>query len=82
VTQFTDWNAARDLNPSQDGEALASGTPTDRRSLMLTSIFIVALILLSLALALRSPHEERLINRRPYNNVHSDATAAREGWLG
>ncbi len=49
---------------------------------MLISILIVALILLSLALALRSPHDERLINRRPYNNVHSDATAARDGRLG
>lgn len=49
---------------------------------MLTSILITALIVLSLAVALRSPKDEQLISRRPYNNIHSDATAAREGWLG
>lgn len=49
---------------------------------MLTSIFVTALIVLSLAVALRSPKEEQLIARRPYNNRHSDATAARESWLG
>ena len=49
---------------------------------MLTSILTTALILLGLAVALRSPKDEQLITRRPYNNIHSDATAAREGWLG
>lgn len=49
---------------------------------MLTSIFITALIVLSLAVALRSPKEEQLIVRRPYNNRYNDATAARESWLG
>lgn len=50
--------------------------------LMLTSILVTLVIALSLALALRSPQDERLIARRPYNNPYSDATAARESWLG
>ena len=49
---------------------------------MLTSIFVTLLIALSLALALRGPKDEQLITRRPYNNRYSDATAARESWLG
>ncbi len=49
---------------------------------MLTSIFVTALITLFLAFALRSPKEEQLIARRPYNNLYNDATAAREDWLG
>jgi hypothetical protein len=49
---------------------------------MLTSILVTLVIALSLALALRSPQDEQLIARRPYNNPYSDATAARENWLG
>jgi len=49
---------------------------------MLTSIFVTVSIVLSLALALRSPKDDQLIVRRPYNNRHNDATAARESWLG
>lgn len=45
-------------------------------------MLVPLLILLSLAFALRSPKEEQLIVKRPYNNLHSDATAARESWLG
>lgn len=48
---------------------------------MFTSIFITLLIALSLAVALRSP-KDKLIARRPYNNRYSDASAARESWLG
>lgn len=49
---------------------------------MLTSIFITLLIALSLALALRSPKDEQLITRRPYNNRYNPASAARDSWLG
>lgn len=50
--------------------------------LMLASILVTVVIALSLALSLRSPQDERLIAKRPYNNPYSDATAARESWLG
>lgn len=50
--------------------------------LMLTSILVTILIALCLAVGLRSPKDEQLINRRPYNNPHSDATAARDDRLG
>lgn len=49
---------------------------------MLTSILITILIALCLAVALRSPQDDQLIARRPYNNRYSDASAARESWLG
>lgn len=48
---------------------------------MLASIFVPVVLVLSLAVALRWPRDE-MISRRPYNNIHNDATAAREGWLG
>lgn len=43
------------------------------------SIVITAVIVLAIAIAMRPPREEQLIKRRPYNNRHSDATAARDG---
>lgn len=49
---------------------------------MLTSIFITAAITLGLGAALRSPGEERLIARRPYENRYSDAAGARQSRLG
>ncbi len=49
---------------------------------MAASILVTTVIVLSIAVALRSPHEDRLIARRPFNNPHSDASAAKEGWLG
>jgi len=49
---------------------------------MLTSIFVTLLIPFALALALRSPKDADLIARRPYENRYSDATAARQSWLG
>lgn len=49
---------------------------------MLQAIMTTLLIVLSLAVALRPPKDDQLIVRRPYNNRHSDATAAREDWLG
>ena len=49
---------------------------------MLTSIFVTALIPAALAFALRSPKDEQLIVRRPYENRYSDASAARQSWLG
>lgn len=48
---------------------------------MLASIFVPIVLVLSLAVALRWPRDEQLINRRPYGNRYSDATAARESWL-
>lgn len=49
---------------------------------MLPAITTTLLIVLSLAVALRPPKDDQLIGRRPYNNRSSDATAARQDWLG
>jgi hypothetical protein len=49
---------------------------------VLVSIIVTILLVLFLAFALRSPQEEQLIARRPYNNLYNDATAARQNWLG
>jgi hypothetical protein len=49
---------------------------------VLVSILVTILVILFLAFALRSPKEEQLITRRPYNNLYNDATAARRDWLG
>ena len=46
------------------------------------SMLVTISIVLCLVVALRSPQEDQLIVRRPYNNLHSDASAARESWLG
>jgi hypothetical protein len=40
---------------------------------------LVPLIVVSIVVALRPPRRLSLINRRPYNNHYSDATAARDG---
>lgn len=48
---------------------------------MLTAILTTALIVLAIAIAMRGPHEERLIKRRPYNNRYNDASAARDSHL-
>lgn len=49
---------------------------------MLTAIFVTALIPAALAIALRSPKDDELIARRPYENRYSDASAARQSRLG
>ena len=49
---------------------------------MLTSIFVTAAITLGLLAALRSPRDEQLIARRPYENRYSDAAGARQSRLG
>lgn len=49
-----------------------------RKASMLASIFVPIVLALSLGIALRWPRDEQLINRRPYNNRYSDATAARD----
>lgn len=48
---------------------------------MLTTL-ITIFTLLALGGALRSRSAERLIASRPYENRYSDASAARQSWLG
>jgi hypothetical protein len=45
---------------------------------MTSSIIVVGALLGGAANALRRGHKHDLITHRPYNNRHSDATAARD----
>lgn len=45
---------------------------------MLSSIIVVLVLLGAAISALRRERRYELITSRPYNNVHSDATAARD----
>ncbi len=49
---------------------------------MLTAIIVTIVLVATLAYALRSGRTGGLIVRRPYNNRHSDAAAARDDHLG
>lgn len=49
---------------------------------MVTSIFIALLTPVALAFAFRSPKDDELIAKRPYNNPYNAATGARDGKLG
>jgi len=49
---------------------------------MLAIIIVTLLILAALSYALRADGTDSLIVRRPYNNRYSDASGAREDYLG
>jgi len=48
---------------------------------MLMEFIVIAIIVAAIIGLPASRHAGGLITRRPYNNVHSDATAARDGRL-
>lgn len=49
---------------------------------MATSIFLALLTPVALAFAFRSPKDDELIARRPYNNLYNAASGARDDKLG
>ncbi len=48
---------------------------------MLLAILVTLIIIVALGYGFRPERDSELIVRHPYNNVYSDATAAREGDL-
>jgi hypothetical protein len=49
---------------------------------LLASIFIAVLLSCGLASAMRAGRSGKSILRHPYGNRYSDATGARQDWLG
>jgi hypothetical protein len=49
---------------------------------MILAILTTAVIVWALGFSLRSERKWGIISRHGYNNVHSDATAARDEYLG
>lgn len=70
---FRGWRA---INTSYQHKLITNERKTHHT--MLTPIIVTAAVVGALGYAFRSGRSDGIINRRPYNNRHSDASGARD----